>query len=182
MARDPGDPDGQRGSLRVLAHVKCNVAPQAESLACEVQTVKLEDGTETARVEIIGKSEVAAADLLELPDHEARTERDDAIDFLRAELAEGPKPTNEIRNAAVKANIADRTLKRAKAQLGVTSKKDGLNGGWTWHLPEGGHEFEERQGGHAPQEGQDHISRLAPFPCARASADGLFASADGRRA
>ena len=41
LARDPEDPEEQRGSRRVLAHIKCNVAPQAESLACNIDTVQL---------------------------------------------------------------------------------------------------------------------------------------------
>ncbi len=135
LARDPEDPEPETGSQRVLAHFKCNVAPQAETLTAAIQTVQVDGGHEAPQIEIVGTSTVSAADLLDAPTDEARTERDEAIEFLEAELDEGPRPTQEIKTAARAAHISDRTLARAKADLGVKSTKDGLNGGWRWRLP-----------------------------------------------
>jgi hypothetical protein len=164
LARDPEDPEPERGCQRVLAHVKSNVSTQAETLACEIETVLLDDQSEAPKLKIVGTSTVSAADLLDAPSEEMRTERDEAIEFLAAELADGPRPAKEIKQAASAANIFERTLKRAKADLGVTSTKDGLNGGWRWRLPEQeGHASQDEQGGHAKQGGHSDISELAPF-------------------
>jgi hypothetical protein len=68
---------------------------------------------------------------------EERSERDEAVDFLVAELKQGPRKAKEISKAAREAEIGPGSLKRAKRALGVRSNKDGLDGGWSWSLPEG---------------------------------------------
>jgi hypothetical protein len=64
------------------------------------------------------------------------TARDGAKKFLREILVDGPVTTAEIEEAADANKIAERTLRRAKDELGITAKKDGPNGEWRWHLPE----------------------------------------------
>jgi hypothetical protein len=61
--------------------------------------------------------------------------RDNAKKFLLRVLADGPVTKNEIEEAAEADAIAEKTLRRAKADLGVMAKKDGENGAWRWHLP-----------------------------------------------
>lgn len=137
LARDPDD--DERGNRRVLAHVKCNIGPQAESLSCEIEPVLL-DGDEpitTAAMRVTGTSEVSASALLDAPIGAERTERDDAADFLRTELADGPRPAKEIIAAAVEAGHHRRTIERAKAELGIKSQRVGgaAGGGrWEWSL------------------------------------------------
>jgi hypothetical protein len=41
LDRDPDDPDGEEGNQRVLAHIKCNVAPLAPSLVYGVRPISL---------------------------------------------------------------------------------------------------------------------------------------------
>ena len=62
--------------------------------------------------------------------------RDKAIKFLQNELAVGPRAAKELTEMAEANDISKRTLKRAKSELGVMTTKDGLDGGWTWKLPE----------------------------------------------
>jgi RecA-family ATPase len=59
LARDPDDPDGERGNRRVLAHVKSNVSELAPSLSYEIEPVLLpgDDRIETARLRLLGESE-----------------------------------------------------------------------------------------------------------------------------
>lgn len=52
--------------------------------------------------------------------------KDEAIEFLK-ELLKDAKDANE---AAAENKIADRTLKRAKSELGVKSTKDGVDDGY----------------------------------------------------
>jgi hypothetical protein len=68
--------------------------------------------------------------------------------FLRDLLATGPLGADQIRDAARRRGIAERTLKRAKARLGVGSVRRG--GGWFWLL--------------SPQEGQPADDNLRPAP------------------
>lgn len=81
--------------------------------------------------------DVQAADLVaEAPNREERSERSAAKDFLRAELDDGPRTVKELKQAASAANVAWRTLERAKSDLGVkASKSEGSNGAWRWALP-----------------------------------------------
>jgi AAA domain len=62
--------------------------------------------------------------------------RDEAKKFLTDILANGPVLKTEIEEAADANGISERTLARAKGELGVMAKKDGPNGAWTWRLAE----------------------------------------------
>jgi hypothetical protein len=61
--------------------------------------------------------------------------RDSAKKFLTELLADGPVAKKDIEDAAEGNGISERTLFRAKAELGVVAKKDGPGGSWTWRLP-----------------------------------------------
>jgi hypothetical protein len=142
FARHPDDTDGERGSERVIVHAKSNHGRYAPSLAARIEGREVPEVGSVSRLMITGECEVGPEDLDARG--EERTERDEAADFLGAELADGPRLAAEIRRAARDAGISERTLKRGKAELGVTSSKTGLGGGWLWALPEGGH----AEGGH----------------------------------
>jgi hypothetical protein len=136
LARDPNDEDGERGTDRILAHVKCNVAPQAQSLTCCVRSTLL-DGDQrisTARMTVTGTSEIGGSELLEaMGSEDERTERDDAADFLAGELKDGPKPVKELQAAAREAGISWRTLERSKSRLAKAEHEGfGASGRWVW--------------------------------------------------
>jgi putative DNA primase/helicase len=157
LARDPEDPDGERGSERVLAHVKCNVAEQAESLACRIEPVQLPGDKQLVapRLVITGTSMTTAEDLLDRPNGEERTERDAAVEFLEAELAEEPQRVKAVKAAANEAGVSWRTVERAKATLGVKAQRVGGAAGaghWEWELPS-----KDRQG----KDRHPHISDVA---------------------
>jgi putative DNA primase/helicase len=61
--------------------------------------------------------------------------RDEAKKFLADMLADGPVLANDVKDAASGNGISERTLKRAKQELGVQADKDGSTGKWSWHLP-----------------------------------------------
>lgn len=62
------------------------------------------------------------------------TKRDFAKEFLRDILANGSVSANDISSAAEEKMISDKTLQRAKKELGITSYPEG--GMWFWKLPE----------------------------------------------
>jgi len=92
LARDPDDPDGERGQQRVLAHIKSNVSPLAPSLSYEVEPIILpgDERIETARLQLLGESDHSGHDLLGVEhDPEKRSAVDEAVEFLEAELFGG---------------------------------------------------------------------------------------------
>ena len=141
LGRDPDDPGGDRGSQRVLATTSSNLGPEPPSLLFEIEAATVTGDTgesiETARIAHIGESPADGAALLGAVDDDAKAERDEAVNFLRVELADGQRPAKEIQEAAKAAGVGPGSLKRAKRVLGVDSDKDGFHGGWVWRLPEG---------------------------------------------
>ena len=145
FGRDPDDPDPDRGPGRILAHAKCNVGPLAPSQRWTVAPILLpasgvDPETHTARLELLGESEHGARALLDArSDPQERLPRDEAEEFLRVELANGPRPAKDMERAAREAGIARMTLRRARTDLGVTTEKSGFHDGWEWALHEGAH-------------------------------------------
>jgi AAA domain len=137
---DPQDPDGEDGCMRVLAQ-RGNLAPRAPSLSFRIEG-RVIDGPDgqipTSRLVCLGESEARADELLaSVSTAEERTERDEAIEFLRAELEDGPRNARDVKTAARDAGISDATLRRAKAQLGISSGRVGGAadaGHWEWSL------------------------------------------------
>jgi putative DNA primase/helicase len=134
---DPGDPEGETGSRRIIAHLKCNVARRASSLSAAIETtpVVTEDGeVEVPHLRVLGSSEHSADDVLASPSAEDRTDRDEARAFLADHLAEHPVRSREVKAAAAKAGLSWRTVQRAKSDLGLSAAKG--PDGWYW-LPPG---------------------------------------------
>jgi putative DNA primase/helicase len=64
---------------------------------------------------------------------------EEAKDFLREVLSVGPISANEVFRQAAEVGIARRTLTRAKADVGVETKRSGgtgASGHWEWSLPD----------------------------------------------
>jgi hypothetical protein len=140
FGRDPSDPDGEDGSLRVLAHAKCNVGQEMGSLSYRVEaaTVQADDETlHTSRLVYVGESTVGKNDLLATMDSEQRTTRQEAVAFLEQTLQEGPMRSTDLFKEAREVGISERTLHRAKSDLGIEPQKIGTFGGghWEWSLP-----------------------------------------------
>jgi hypothetical protein len=63
---------------------------------------------------------------------------DEAVDFLRDELATGPVRSSQLHKDAEAFGIARSTLKKAKQKLGAEAKRAGgvaASGYWEWYLP-----------------------------------------------
>ena len=116
---DPENPQN-----RGLVQIKSNLAPLGVSIGYEL----LDDGFFWT-----GESSLTTGDILATDSGEFTSAIDEAIDFLRDELATGDVLAKEIYRSANSAAISERTLKRAKAKLQVRShKRDGV---WLWSLP-----------------------------------------------
>jgi hypothetical protein len=130
LARHPEDED-----LRVLASLKSNLARPAPSLTFAL----VESDNGSARVDWRGETPLSAAALLAAPaDPAERSALEEAMEFLRDELASGPVWSEQVKEDADAADIAVGTLKRAKSKLRIRSKKQS-DGTWTWEVPEEDH-------------------------------------------
>lgn len=128
VAKDPEDPD-----RRVIASVKSNLAAPAEALG--FRTIANDLGI---AIEWLGVSACSADELLAMPiGSEERSAFDEAKDFLRDYLDISPRPASDVWKASKAHHIAEQTLKRAKAALGVKAIKTGFakGGEWYWSLP-----------------------------------------------
>lgn len=130
VGRDPQEP-----GRRVLAQVKNNLAAPQSSLAFTVE------GTDGAlRLNWLGSSPLTADELL-LGDSGSAApapRRDRACDFLTEFLANGPRTSREIWQAARRQGLSARTLYRARqeVQARVQRVADGKSRLNYWLLPD----------------------------------------------
>jgi len=131
VARHPDDPD-----LRVLAATKTNVGPPGRSLGFRL--VRSETSGQTV-VEWVGPLDVSADDLFGpgVPLRAGSRSRERAAEWLRRFLADGPRRAPDVLREAQAAGIAERTLDRVKAAVGIRSEavKRDDRVEWYWRDP-----------------------------------------------
>ncbi len=115
----------------VLAVSKCNLAPPAPSLKYSL----VELAPKVSGVEWGGVSTRTASELLAASQAD-ESPIDDALEFLREGLSGGPVRAREMQQNAKVLGISGRTLKRARAKLGVRTDKIGIgkDSHWEWSL------------------------------------------------
>jgi KaiC/GvpD/RAD55 family RecA-like ATPase len=122
-------------SMRAFVHSKSNLAPCGEPQAFGFDEVSA--GPSCASFTWLGTCDITLDELLDGKTQKSgddMTALDTAMSFLQTELSGGALPSTQIiRNANAK-GISERTLKRAKQQLGVRLVK--TTGGWLWSLPD----------------------------------------------
>lgn len=127
VAADPDDPAGRR---RILGSLKSNLGLPPPTLAFRVDDGRVVYDSKPVHVDI--------TTALRGPDEaRERGPSDDAADFLRDVLAEGPVAAKEVARLAVDARISPRTLERSRARVGVVSIREGglgASGRWVWTL------------------------------------------------
>jgi hypothetical protein len=141
------DPDDL--NRRLFLHLKNNLAARTQGLAFRLGMQMI--GSDERTDKEIWASHVlwepnpvdtSADDAVSASSRGARQAskaRQEAADFLHELLWDGPVPSSQIWEAAEANGIADRTLKRAKADLGIKARhRADMDGGWEWILPEGG--------------------------------------------
>jgi hypothetical protein len=111
---------------RIFCHFKSNLAPKSPSLGFRIVN---------GRFGWTGESTLTADEILTVAaPGEKKTDLDDAKDFLKSVLGDGPLPSTEIVKQAGAAGIAERTLWRAKGALKVRARKGSFGGNWSWNL------------------------------------------------
>jgi len=129
--------------MRVLARAKSNIAVDDGGIEYGIQPATLDSGIETTRAWWGGKIEGSAREILNMVDgvDDGRTELDEACDFLRDLLANGPVPSKQVRQDADGAGYSWATIRRAQKKIGVEAERvgDGIGAksGWVWRLSPG---------------------------------------------
>ncbi len=126
VAQHPNDPE-----QKIVAHVKHNIAPRGTSWIYEL-VQEVPDGVPVLKW--IGPSDLTIEDLMGGDDEDRKSAVDEAIDFLRDELKDGPKPVAQIEAKGQARGIAKRTIDRARKEIGIKPKKS--RGIWTIRLPD----------------------------------------------
>jgi hypothetical protein len=116
---------GDDPSLRAIIHTKCNYSAKGPAIGYDIV-----DG----RFLWTGHSPLTSEDILRSESSsEERSAVKEAEDYLRDRLSGGPAATKEVEADARQAGIAQATLRRARARLGVKSRKCGYKTG-QWEL------------------------------------------------
>jgi hypothetical protein len=119
FGRDPDDPDGDRGHLRLLGHLACNWGALQSTQLFELERVEAEiddELIETSRLIYLRDTEQSAGDAFGARQHDDRGEDcEEAIAELLADLQ--PHPSREIKTTVkeelgVSASTVDRGAKR----------------------------------------------------------------------
>jgi len=135
VARDP-----ENDARRLFLPLKNNLGNDSTGLAFKVEGHEFESNAgaiQTSRVVWDGTTVSLTADeALRAPtDSDEKSTMEDAKQFLKGLLANGPVPTKQIQVDADGAGYAWATIRRAQQALGVLAEKDGMKGPWRWALP-----------------------------------------------
>lgn len=121
VTKHPADPE-----KRVIARVKCNLSRHADAVI-----YSFEDADGVGYVNWQETCQFTADGLLAAQEAERAPSRSDAEEFLLTFLADGPRLTADVKEAATKAGIKERTLSRAKTTLHVKACRMGKAWGMT---------------------------------------------------
>jgi hypothetical protein len=128
VARDPQDE-----ARRLVLPIKNNLAEDRTGLAYRLR--QAENGAPVLLWDDQPVTVSAEEALAPVVTDDERPERDQAADWLREVLSDGPVSAKDVRRAAEEAGHAWRTVRRAKDGIGVIVEKAEFNGGWRWSLP-----------------------------------------------
>jgi hypothetical protein len=118
----------------VLVHVKASESVKQPALVFQRVTtpVQTEDGVaRMPALELIEETPISADAILEQTSVEDASSYGEAVEFLRLELADGPKLSRQLlKTARERGDFSERTLRKAKRSLRVKSTRD--TEGWWW--------------------------------------------------
>jgi replicative DNA helicase len=128
------DPDNS--ARRLFLPAKNNLGNDQTGLAFTIESHTVGDGIETSRVAWEAEPVVVTADQALAPElaNEERSEREEAAEWLRGLLVDGPLNRNEVKRQATQAGMKWATVRRAKDTLGIKSTKTSFDGGWEWAI------------------------------------------------
>jgi hypothetical protein len=124
VTEDPDDKD-----RKLFLHAKNNLAKPPQGLAFRLEQTLIGEDNDILASSVVWESQpvdMTANEVLAAGGNADRSSLDEAMDFLREELRAGEAEFKVIDTQAKKAGIAPRTLKRARAELGIVSRREGF--------------------------------------------------------
>jgi AAA domain len=132
----PDDPQ-----QRAMVQIKNNLGGYGRALGYVID--------ETGQFLWTGESALTQSDILAPERTEDTTAKAEAAEWLRAYLADGQRPQDKVQEAARGAGFSWATMRRAKKDVGVQSRKCAFSGGWVWGITPA----PKREGAHEDVEG-----------------------------
>lgn len=143
--------EGDEPPRRVFVRAKSNLGPDGGGFAYTLEQVEVAPHVYGQRVAWHEALLGAARELLATAEAEPERDADmsateQAAEFLRDLLKDGPMPSKEVQSHAREAGFSMATIRRAKDEIGIKPRKVGGNFApgqkqvWEWVLPEGAHE------------------------------------------
>lgn len=118
-------------STKLVVHIKHNIAKRGQTQSYEIYS----EDEGMATLNWLGPSDITIDDLISSEGGTAKMSAlDEAIQFLRAFLKNGPEASTKVEKEAAARDISEKTLERARRSLGVVSKKKGKS--WVLSLPD----------------------------------------------
>jgi putative DNA primase/helicase len=134
-------PDVDDKSRMLLIPSKMNVAPIGHGLAYRIEGCLIRsEGSEiaTSRIMYEGTLVTISADQALAAfsgNGERKSEKLEAIQFLKETLKGGPMAVRDVKKEAGDAGISTKSLRSARESLGIKPEKSAFEGGWFWELP-----------------------------------------------
>jgi putative DNA primase/helicase len=127
IVKDPDDP--QR---RLFLPAKLNLAQDPDGMAYRIVEGRVVWELEPVRMHA---DDAFAAEMRASNGAGSRgSERREAAEWLREELATGLKPASEVIEAGESQGYSERTLRRAYKQVGQKTRKESFDGPWLWEV------------------------------------------------
>lgn len=126
---------------RLFIRAKSNIGPTGDGFGYSLSVAEIETPKGLAQATFVewgDRVEGNAAGILaraETEKPEARSTLEDAKTCLKSILQFGPMGSKEVMREAQAQGLSEKTVNRAKKELGIKSAKNGFNGDWMWKLP-----------------------------------------------
>lgn len=139
---------------RVLVRVKSNIGPDGGAIAYSLEQVELSQGISTSRVMWGGAIQGSAREILaDAEQSNAEADEESALGEAKECLLEilgdqQPHEASEVMREARSAGHAERTIRRAREELGIRPERDGKTRKWYWRLGQGGQTHRTENDGH----------------------------------
>jgi len=128
VTKDRDDPN-----RRLVLPVKNNLGCDSSGMAYRIETA--DNGAPVVMWEP-DAVDIDINEALSTESDDYRSERKEAADWLESELMGEPIAPDNLRKMAAVAGHSWSTVRRAKSDMGVESKKCGFKGGWLWYHPD----------------------------------------------
>lgn len=131
------DDVGKEHPRQVLVHVKASEGPRQRALVFRRNAIVVDapdgDQIDTSVLELVDdQATVAPEAVLAITDPEEASAFAEAVEWLRGELVDGPKLSKRLlASCRERGDFSERTLRKAKRALGVTSERH-PGEGWLW--------------------------------------------------